>query len=321
METYYSEEGRRPRASQLKRLGNEEEQMKNNWRFWIAIGVISVLMLGWSGVAVAQGGAASGSAAGAAANTSMNKNIGYDTSPTSKENALELIKPADQKEEAAYKDFQAVSPEKPAKKIELGETFLQKYPQSGYRGVVLSSLTSAYLQTNQVQKMQETGARAIAFNPNDVQVLAMLGQTLPRVMNASTPEPTKLLEKAEQYSKRAIETVPTLTKPAGLSDQQFTQAKNQTLAIAHSGLGLVAFRRGDYAGAVTELNESVKLDPRGDATNYYVLGVANQNSKHFTEAAAAFGKCGEFSGSLQATCKDGAEKAKKLAAPQPDGTK
>jgi len=290
--------------------------MNMNLRLCLSIATFAVLLAGSSETLLAQGGgAASGAAAGAAANSSLNKNIGKDKSPTSVENSLDLIKPADQQEEAAYKSFLSVSAENPPKKIALGEEFLKKYPLSAYRGQVFSALTGAYLVTNQVPKMEEAGDQALAANPKDFQVMAMLGQTLPRIMNASTPEPEKRLAKAEQYSKQAIEGVPTLAKPDNLSDQQFTQAKNQTLALAHSGLGLVNFRRGNYEGAIAELNECVKLDPRGDATNYYVLGVANMNAKHYAESAAAFTKCGEFSGSLQATCKDGADKAKKLLAP------
>jgi len=295
--------------------------MKVTWRLFGGVTAIGSLILCWTGVAVAQSGAASGAAAGAAANSSLNKNIGKDKSPTSVENSLDLIKPADQQEENAYKAFQAVSPENMQKKIELGETFLQKYQVSRYRATIYSALTSAYLVTNQVPKMEDAGQKALELNPKDVQVLAMLGQTLPRAMNSSTPDPVKRLEKAEEYSKRAIEVIPTLTKPSDQTDQQFTQAKNQTLAIAHSGLGLVDFRRGDFAGAITELDQSVKLDPRGDATNYYVLGVANQNAKHYEEAAAAFSKCAEFTGSLQATCKDNAEMAKKLVVPQSGASK
>jgi len=291
------------------------DTISRNLRFCAAIAAFA-LLLGGSSETLGQGGAASsGAASGAAANSSLNKNIGKDKSPTNAENSLDLIKPADQKEESAYKAFLTVSPENPSKKIALGEDFLNKYPLSGYRGQVYSTLTSAYLVTNQVPKMEEAGDKAIAANPKDFQVMAMLGQTLPRIMNASTPEPEKRLAKAEQYSKQAIDGVPTLTKPDNMNDQQFIQAKNQTLALAHSGLGLVNFRRGNYEGAITELNECVKLDPRGDATNYYVLGVANMNAKHYAESAAAFMKCGEFSGSLLATCKDGAEKAKKLATP------
>jgi Flp pilus assembly protein TadD len=144
----------------------------------------------------------------------------------------------------------------------------------------------------------------------------MLGQTLPRVITASTPEPEKQLDKAEQYAKRAIEGTLALTKPDGVSNDQFEKDKNQSLAIAHSGLGLVNFHRGDYTAAVAELEQSVKLAPRSDPTNYYVLGVAHHNLSHFNEAAAAFRKCAEFQGSLQAICKDSAEKDKAAAAMQ-----
>jgi tetratricopeptide (TPR) repeat protein len=288
--------------------------MDGNWRALRGASAIAGLLLWFSGVVVGQGGATGGAAAGAAANSSLNKNIGKDKSPTSVENSLDLIKPADLKEETAFKDFQLVSPENPNKKIELGEAFLQKYPSSQYRPPVYSALTAAYLQTNQVQKMEEAGEKDLLLNPKDMQVLAMLGQMLPRVMTSSTPEPAKRLDKAEKYAKRAIEGTPTLDKPDGLTNDQFEKAKIQTLAIAHGGLGLVNFRRGKFAEAIAELNQSVKLDPRSDPVNYYVLGVANHNVSHFSEAAAAFSKCAEFQGSMQATCKDSAEKDRKMAA-------
>ena len=295
--------------------------MDQNWRALRGTSVLAGMILCFSAVAAGQGGTGGGAAAGAAANASLNKNIGKDKSPTSTENSLELIKPADLKEEAAFKDFQLVSSENANKKIELGEAFLHKYPSSQYRSPVYSALTAAYLQTNQVQKMEEAGEKDLVLNPKDVQVLAMLGQTLPRAMTSSTPEPDKRLEKAEQYAKRAIEGTPTLTKPDGLTNDQFEKAKNQTLAIAHSGLGLVNFRRGKYAEAIAELDQSVKLDSRSDPVNYYVLGVANHNTSHFREAAAAFSKCAEFQGSMQATCKDNAEKDSKAAAPQTNSPK
>lgn len=155
---------------------------------------------------MAQGGApAGGAAGGAAASSSMNRNIARDTSPLNPENSLELIKPVDKSEESAFRDFQRVSPEDMPKKIELGEKFLKKYPKSNYRAIVYSGLTSAYLMTNQVEKMEESGEMALALNPKDVLVLAMLGQTIPRTITASTPDPQKQLEKAEQYAKQAIE--------------------------------------------------------------------------------------------------------------------
>jgi tetratricopeptide (TPR) repeat protein len=293
--------------------------MKNYWRLLSGAGLMAGLLLCFCAVAKAQGGA--GAAAGAAANSSLNKNIARDTSPLNPENSLELIRPPDHQEESAYKSFQTVSPEDPKKKIELGEAFLKKYPLSRLRSAVYSGLIAAYLQTNQVQKMEEAGEKDLVLNPKDVQVLAMLGQTLPRTITASTPEPDKRLDKAEQYSKRAIEGTLAIKKPDGFTEDEFEKAKSQTLAIAHSGLGLVNFRRGKYSEAIAELDQSVKLDPRADPVNYYLLGVAHHNSSHFSEAAAAFSKCAEFHGAMQATCKDSAEKDANRAATQESSPK
>jgi tetratricopeptide (TPR) repeat protein len=273
--------------------------MKRNWHAWSALGAVAGLILCFCGIAVAQVGPPSGAPAirddGFIA-------TGKDKSPLSTQNSLDLLKPADRQEQSAFQQFQAVSPEDLKTKIQLGEAFLQKYEMSRYRASVFSEPTSAYLQTNQVQKMEEAGEKALALNPKDVQGLAMRGQTLPRVMTSNTPDQTKVLGMVEQYSKRAIEALPTVAKPENLTDKQFSQAKNQTLAIAHSGLGLVYFHRGNDAKAIVELDQAVKLNPRSDPVNYYVLGVGNHNVAHFSEATATFNKSAEFQGSIQVTC-------------------
>jgi tetratricopeptide (TPR) repeat protein len=154
--------------------------------------------------------------------------------------------------------------------------------------------------------------------PNDVQTLAILGQTLPRAWNATMPNATVQLDKAEKFSKSAIELTPTIAKPEGMTDAQFTAAKNQTLAMAHGGLGLVYFRRGKYDAAIPEFEEATKVDPNpeADPVNFYVLGISDEKASHFDAAVAAFNKCASIPGSLQPTCKNNAEEAKKLGATQ-----
>ena len=159
--------------------------MSNHWRFWSEGVVIAGLMLCWSGAAVSPSGGASRAAAGAAANTALNKNIGKHKSPTSLDDSLGLVRPADLPEESAFKAFQFVSPGIMSKKIELGEVFLQKYQLSRYRAPVYSALPSVYLVTNQVPKIEDAGEKAPVMNPNEVQVLAMLGQTLPKQKRAA----------------------------------------------------------------------------------------------------------------------------------------
>jgi len=224
--------------------------------------------------------------------------------------------PVNAEEDAAMKAFRATPITDMAKKDQLGEDFLQKYPQSRYRPEVYSMLVRGYLSQGQIEKMESTGDKEIELNPNDAQTLAIVGSTLPRVMNGSTPDPQKRLDKAEQYSKKALEVLPTLVKPAELSDAEFLKAKDQTAALAYSGLGLVAFRRSKFAEAIPNFEQAAKLDTVADPVNYYLLGISNEKTSHFEDAVNAFTKCAAVPGGLQATCKTGADEAKKMATTQ-----
>ena len=223
---------------------------------------------------------------------------------------------ASPEEDSASKAVQQATD--PNKRIQLAEEFLQKYPQSRYRGAMYQALVSGYFATQQVPKMLDAGEKEVALNPNDAPVLAVMGQALARTYNAKAPDAAKQLDKAEQYSKRAIEITPTLTKPENLTDEAFSNAKNDTLVMAHSGLGLVYIRRQKFSEAIPELEQSVKADshPDPDPVNYYLLGVADKQTSHFEAAAAAFSKCATVQSTLQAACKSGAEDAKKQGSTQ-----
>jgi tetratricopeptide (TPR) repeat protein len=224
--------------------------------------------------------------------------------------------PVNAEEDAAIQAFRAAPITDMARKDQLGEEFLQKYPQSRYRPEVYALLVRGYLSLGQIEKMETVGDKEIELNPSDAQTLAIVGSTLPRVMNANTAEPQKRLDKAEQYSKRALEVLPTLVKPAELSDSEFLKAKDQTSALAYSGLGLVAFRRSKFAEAIPNFEQAVKLDPVPDPVNFYLLGISNEKTSHFDDAVNAFTKCAAVPGGLQATCKTGADEAKKMATTQ-----
>ena len=219
-------------------------------------------------------------------------------------------------EENAYKGVQQAPDVN--KKLQMAEDFLQKYPQSRYRPAMYQVLVSGYFSTQQVPKMLEAGEKEVEINPNDAPVLAVMAQTLARTYNPKSPDAAKQLDKAELYSKRAIEVVPTLPKPENLTDDAFANAKSDTLSMAHSGLGLVYIRRGKFSEAIPELEQSVKTDthPEPDPVNYYLLGVADKQTSHFDAAAAAFSKCASVQSTLQAACKSSAEEVKKQGSSQ-----
>jgi tetratricopeptide (TPR) repeat protein len=224
--------------------------------------------------------------------------------------------PPSPEEESALKNLQQTTDM--SKKIQLSEEFVQKYPQSRYRPMAYQNLVSGYFATQQIPKMLDAGEKEIALNPNDAPVLAVMAQTMARSYNAKAPDAAQQLQKAEEYSKRALEVTPTLQKPESLSQEAFDNAKNDTLMMAHSGLGLVYIRRGKFSDAIPELEESVKADkhPEPDPVNYYLLGIADKQTSHFDKAAQAFSKCASVQSSLQAACKNNEEEAKKAGATQ-----
>jgi tetratricopeptide (TPR) repeat protein len=226
--------------------------------------------------------------------------------------------PVTPEEDAAFKAFQAVPPNDLDKRIPMAEQFLQKYPQSRYRPAMYQTLISGYLAKQEVPKMLDAGEKEIALNPNDTPVLGLMGQTLARTLNPKSPDALQQLNKAEQYSKRAIEVTPTLSKPAELTDEQFNNAKNNALEMAYSGLGLVYLQKGKYSDAIPALEQSVKTDthPEPDPVNLYLLGLANEKASHFDAAVTAYTKCAAIQSTLQSNCKTGIESAKKASSTQ-----
>ena len=286
--------------------------MRGKWNTWVGAGTLTAFLLCGAASATAQSGQPGQSQPGQQQPPAQQgKDKQPNPAPLSMDNAA--VSP---EEESAFKAVQQAGD--PNKKIQLAEEFLQKYPQSRYRATMYQALVSGYFATQQVPKMLDAGEKEIEINPNDAPVLAVMAQTLARTYNPKVPDADKQLDKAELYSKRAIEITPTLSKPENLTDEAFSNAKNDTLVMAHGGLGLVYIRRGKFSEAIPELEQSVKGEsrPDPDPVNYYLLGIADKQTSHFDAAAAAFSKCAAVQSSLQAACKSSAEEAKKQGSTQ-----
>ncbi len=224
----------------------------------------------------------------------------------------------DPEEEKAFKAFaDATAPQDTDKQIALGEQFVQKYPQSKYDSPVYDRLTQDYLAKQETDKMYAAGDKALAINKDDVTVLVIVGWAIPHVYDPNDMNSERLLNKAEDYEKHALEVLDKLPKPANLTDEQFAKAKQSALSQAHSGLGLVYFRRQDFANSVNELQLGEKLAAAPDPTDFYVMGIELNQLKRFPEAVDAFQKCAQSPGGLADRCKQNAEQAKKAAAAAP----
>jgi len=214
-------------------------------------------------------------------------------------------------EQADYKTFFQTPDSDVDKKIQLGTAFTQKYPMSAYLVSVYDSLVQLYYAKQDWTNFYATGDKALALNPDDVNTLVIVGWVIPHNYNPSDSDAEAKLARAEKYEKQALGLLGSMAKPANLSDADFATMKAQATAQAHSGLGLVYFRRSNAADAVTELQQATSNNPMPDPSDLYVLGVELQQLKRNSEAADAFQKCSVITGPLQERCKESADQAKK----------
>ncbi|HYL46291.1 MAG TPA: tetratricopeptide repeat protein [Candidatus Limnocylindrales bacterium] len=227
----------------------------------------------------------------------------------------------DPEEQKAYKDFHNLKTDQVDQEIQLGEAFVQKYPTSKYTVIVYSRLVNGYFAKQQFDKMYAAADKALALNDKDVEVLTLVGWVIPHSYDPNDIEAERKLDKAEAYEKRALEALPTLEKPAEMSDADFAKAKTEQTSTAHSGLGLVYFRRQQFAESSKELEQAIQLASKPDSADLYVLGIDYMQMKRYSDAADCFQKCAAVPGGLSAPCKQKAEQAKKEAASQPASTK
>lgn len=239
-------------------------------------------------------------------------------SPSNPPQAPATAPKIDPEEEKAYKAFaDASAPQQVDTRIKLGEQFVAKYPQSKYTEQVYARLTPDYLDKQEFDKMYDAADKALAINPDDVSVLVIEGWVIPHNFDPNAPDAAKRLDQAEALEKHALDVLSKLTKPANLTDEQFAKIKDAALSQAHSGLGLIYFRRQDYANSVTELQAGEKIAATPDPTDFYVMGMELQALKRFSEAADAFQKCAQIPGGLSDRCKSKVDEAKKQASAQP----
>ena len=210
---------------------------------------------------------------------------------------------------SAYTAFYKVKPEESDKLIQLGEGYLAKYPRGAFIEAVYSQMSVAEYEKQDFAKMDEYGDKALVLDPDDVTVLVFNGWVIPHWANPTQAQ----LGKAEKYEKHVLDLMPTLVKPNGVKEKDFAAAKSQYAAQAHSGLGLVYYRKQDYSAAVAELREGIAASPKPDPTDYFALGDSLNSLNRFSEAAVAFKSCASIPGSEQGACKQQGDAAKKRA--------
>lgn len=219
----------------------------------------------------------------------------------------------DPKEAAAYEAFHKLDAGQADKKIKLGDTYLAKYPKGRYSQAVYEEQAQTYYAKKDLPGFYAISEKGIAVYPDDVHLLALSGWVIPRAYDAKDPDADKRLDKAEGYEKHALAVLDAMPRPDGVTDQQFNDYKNSEAGVAHSGLGMLYFRREDYEKSEQEFETALQKNAKTDPTDLLILGADEQNNGKWKQAADTFNRCAQMPSQVQDNCKQYAANAAKHA--------
>ncbi|MGH9453882.1 MAG: hypothetical protein ACRD2O_07930, partial [Terriglobia bacterium] len=152
------------------------------------------------------------------------------------------------------------------------DAFAKAYPGDNAADLNLAYFF-AYKGLNNIAKADEYGEKAIAADPDNVQALNLVA--FDYAFSRSNPT------QAAAYAHKALQLAPTLKKPEGMTDDQFSQQRDTQLGLAHLTLGYVDFLNAGRTKRVLPAEqefktaiELLKSQPGYQAQALYFLGNA-----------------------------------------------
>jgi len=175
------------------------------------------------------------------------------------------------KDQAEYNAYiAAFNTQDPAQRGAAFEAFLRQYPKSIVADDALEQALVAYQKSNNVAKVEEIAGRILKREPDNVRVLAIL--TYIKRARATQGDPNALAE-MNADAARGLKALSGWKQPAGISDADFANLKNQLAAVFNGAAGFGALQARDFAKARSYYLKSTQLNPNA-LGDFYQLGVA-----------------------------------------------
>ncbi|MGB9198779.1 MAG: hypothetical protein WCB53_17790 [Terriglobales bacterium] len=160
----------------------------------------------------------------------------------------------------------AIQQQDASAKISGLEAFLTQYPNSVMKEDALELLMSAYGQTGNAAKAQETALKVLQANPCNLRALALLSFTKRATAEQGGAGAAQSLTEAGQFGVKGLQCLQTATKSEGTTDADFQKLKTETADIFNGAAGMAAFQAKDYVKAQEYLSAAVQADAP-DATS------------------------------------------------------
>ena len=171
------------------------------------------------------------------------------------------------------------------------ENLLTKFADTEYKPLALYFEAVSYQQKGDYEHTVVFGERAVEADPKHYQAMLMLASTIAQHTKEFDLDREEKLTHVEKYAHDALELLKDAPKPnPALSDDQWTAAKKEFVAEAHTALGMGAIARKKYDVAESEFKLAIEVAERPDPATMVRLGRAYSEDGKYDEAIAQFDK-------------------------------
>lgn len=160
-----------------------------------------------------------------------------------------------------------------AQRVTYSEKFLSIFNNANETAVIYPVLIGGYVFSNRSDDAFNAGAKLLQTTPDEAYVLYLL--TLSGANEAQRGN-KKFLEQSTQYSQKAIQLFEANSRPASVSEEEWSANKNQWLSQLYQSAALIALVNNKNAEAQANLQKAAALTPY-EPMIYYVLGGAKND--------------------------------------------
>ncbi|MGB7217790.1 MAG: hypothetical protein WBD07_03180 [Vicinamibacterales bacterium] len=180
---------------------------------------------------------------------------------------------ANPEELAAYTAARAITD--PRMKAAALEAFARTYPDSLVKIDALEEAMAAYQQLSDRTQIERVGRLVLSVDAENLRALTAV-IPLERARITAGNGAVQLLNQLRDHAALGLAALPNWTKPAGMTDAEFTRLASQMSLMFAGAAGFGALQARDYAAARSYYASAVTLDP-SNLENVYQLGLAQLN--------------------------------------------
>ena len=167
--------------------------------------------------------------------------------------------------------------------VAMGDELYKKNPN----GNLAYSMAKAYQNLGNSAKQAEWAEKTVASLPDNYEMLLELSKIYADANRNA---------EADKYAKQCLKVVQAAAKPEQSTEKDWTAYKNHSLMACYYIIGKIAYDKQEYAAAVSNLENSLKLNSRNDMA-YFFLGQSYWQSRNQSKALINFAKASLLGGS------------------------